>query len=280
MFNFLTQPKGPKVTASTETVTLTFSGTKVSFKAPGYSYAMIDQDDDDRLPTEYDLDDFSLYGSTLHQTFDEHLYNPEIDIAGFGCYTTAWGFRKPLLGNKYDRGTLSFLVGVDHIARFGSLFKPRNMEKAIIESIDLEFGPQGWLAGEGCGGRRFKGPLNWQIQHFNGRDWVGYFIHKLWRGRGGEIFWSIPLTETHFLRFTFDDTGYPSEKMVNVFNKLAKDVVSSCKIEYSNTVQQQIKQAEADGLGEPYSAHREAQAWEEYDREPEKYELPGTIKNM
>ncbi|VAW63086.1 hypothetical protein MNBD_GAMMA09-606, partial [hydrothermal vent metagenome] len=114
MFDFLTRPKGPKITKNTETVTLDFSGTKVRFKAPGYSYAMIEQDDDDLLPTEYDLDDFSYYGSSLYLNFNEHPYNPEIDIAGFGAFKTIWGFRQALLGNKYDSSTLSFLVGVDH----------------------------------------------------------------------------------------------------------------------------------------------------------------------
>ncbi len=274
MFNFLTQPKGPKITPATETVSLNFSGTKVSFKAPGYSYAMIDQDDDDLLPTEYDLEDFSYYGSTLFQIyFNEQPYNPEVDIAGFAAFKTIWGFRQALLGNKYDNGTLSFLVGVTHIGRFGSLFKPQNMERAIIENIDLRFGPRSWLAGEGCGGRRFEGPLNWRTQNINGKDWVGYFIHEFRLGRGGRIYWGIPLTEEHFLSFSFDDTGSPSEKLVGAFNRLAEQIVASCTIEYSEAVQQQIKQAEKDGLGEPYSAHREPQAWEEYDLEPERFEL-------
>jgi len=275
MFSYFTRPKGPCVNRKTETVTLTFSGTKVRFKAPGYSYAMIDQDEDDLLPEDYDLDDFSQYGSTLHGSFNEkHPYDPEIDIAGFGCFNSTWSFRKPLLGDKYDNGTLSFVIGVDHITRFGSLFKPQNMEKAAIECIDLEYGPKGWLAWEGSKRQRFQGPLNWRIHHFQGLEWIHYFVNEYRLKRGGRITWNIPLTEEHFLSFTFRDTGYPSEKLVKEFNRLAREIVETCEIDYSEAVQQQIKKAKIEGLGPPYSTHREPQVWkvpEAHDSHVRKY---------
>ncbi|VAW60691.1 hypothetical protein MNBD_GAMMA09-1407, partial [hydrothermal vent metagenome] len=111
----------------------------------------------------------------------------------------------------------------------------------------------------------------WRIKAFNGLDWVGYFISKVRLKGGGKIIWSIPLTKEHFLSFQFDDPGYPSEKLVKAFNQLAEQIVASCTIEYSEAVQQQIKQAAKEGPGEPYSSHREPQAWEEYDLEPERF---------
>jgi len=268
MFSYFTRPKGPCVNRKTETVTLTFSGTKVRFKAPGYSYVMIDQDEDDLLPVDYDLDDFSQYRSVLHGSFnEEHPYDPEIDIAGFGCFKSVWSFRKPLLGDKYDNGTLAFVIGVDHIARFGSLFKPQNMEKAAIECIDLMYGPKGWLAWENLKDQRFKAPLNWRIHHFQGLEWIHYFINEIHLKRGGRMTWSIPLTEEHFLSFTFRDTGYPSEKLVKEFNRLAREIIETCEIDYSEAVQRQIKKAKIEGLGLPYSTHREPQVWEVYEQE-------------
>jgi len=148
----------------------------VRFKAPGYSYAMIEQDEDDLLPADYDLDDFQ-YKSTLFLDFNEQLYNPDIDIAAIGYFKNIWGFRKALFGDKYDNGTLSFTLGLRHIARFGSLFKPQNMEKAAIEDIDLAYGPKSYLAGEGSGGRRYQAPLDWSIHSFNNLEWIHFKSH-------------------------------------------------------------------------------------------------------
>jgi len=149
----------------------------VRFKAPGYSYAMIEQDEDDLLPADYDLDDFKQYKSTLFLDFNEQLYNPDIDIAAIGYFKNIWGFRKALFGDKYDNGTLSFTLGLRHIARFGSLFKPQNMEKAAIEDIDLAYGPKSYLAGEGSGGRRYQAPLDWSIHSFNNLEWIHFKSH-------------------------------------------------------------------------------------------------------
>ncbi|MFT5719018.1 MAG: hypothetical protein ACI9T7_003229 [Oleiphilaceae bacterium] len=270
IINYFKKPKGPNFSKA-DPVSLTFSGTKVNFMCPGYSYQMIDQDEEDKLPTDINLYDFKQYKSVLFSHFDEP-YNQAIDIAAFGCFHTKWGFRKGLLGNKYDEGTFSFTLSIRHITRFGSLFKPQNMERAVIEALELSFGPKGTWAGEGCGGRRYRGPEDWKIQHSNTLNWLHYCVTDIVGGDIKNHVWCIPISEEHFISFRFRDTGYSSNQLIEAHKVLAEQVVSSCRIEYSPDALAQMDKAVQEGLGEPYSEHREPLAWEEYDLEPERFE--------
>ncbi len=270
MFDFLTKPKGPNF-AKAEPVTLEFSGTKVHFKVPNYSYNMINQDDSDRLPTTYNLYDLEQYQSTL----DGYGSSPRMkdgDIGGIGCFDTTWSFDKALFGGEMDSGTLNFGVALNYIPWGESLFKPQNMENALIEKMNIRYGPRSCWAGTESGGRRFSCPLNWSVHEFSGLKWIHCYVEQK-RVNGGWVWWAVPITDEHFLIFTYRDTNNNSKRLIECFGLLAKQVVSSCVIEYSEDAKRQMEKAEDEGLGEDYSQSREPLAWEEYDLHPEKYKF-------
>lgn len=256
----LAAPKGPSF-KNAQAFEIDYSGNKVRFCAPAYSHVLVDKNE---FTDRYNIYDHNTFFSAFHQT-DQHLRNSETDVPGFSSFRLRWGFERGLV-IKSEVVTLTLTLIVRKIARRGNLFSPAYFEQAIMDTIDVKYGPYSSL---GEYGRRFDGPLNWQHKQLNGLDWLGYHIFEHTGGGRIETQWCTPLTDEHFLCFAFDETGGAGmdQSGRDTVNTFIKQVIERVKIHFTPDVEQ----ARDSAPNAKFSASRKPRYWMAYDEDPEQF---------
>lgn len=261
----LTWPRAPSMRRA-ETVALEFSGTRVSFSVP--LAGQVDNEENQVRKCTYVLEDEALYESVFLDE-DVHLQDSNRDVLGFGAFGAEWNIKESvLLKNSGRRGHVGFTVVVNKNERQGSLFEPANLEAAINEELEAHYGP---FSSWGQYGRRFRCPEDWFVVTTYGMDWIHYFVAEMPFEGGGRIEWVAPLAETHYIAFSFRIWNYATEKLSATYEAFARGIVSSCRIDYSESAQEAREAARRRVPEARYSPHKAPLAWDIYDLEPERF---------
>lgn len=278
MLGYLTKIRGPDF-SQLETVRYDLSGSKVEFKAPLYNYSVIEKEERLDLFKTFNLYDSSLYWSETEVREEDEQFDPENDVDGFSLFKSVWSFKAPIIDFKKaskcrNEGSLQLHIKVRQFMPQFNLFAPEYFEKAIDCLIESTFGPDSHFGGVGMGGRRFVAPLRWTLHKVRNIDWVSFFVERIGHENCGQYFWIAPLTQQHAICFCFRITGAPSHRLFAVYEEFMYQIVSTCKIERSSTVESQIAAVSEELKQYPISKKRVPFKWAEYDQNPEKYRLP------
>lgn len=245
-------------------IAICYSGNTLSFKIPDNSKTIAHKDGFDQL--------YNIYNEKLYYFGNRNYDKPPLHVtpyvSSFDSFNLYWSFYKRKL-LKHDVMDLELNIVIRKIPRLSNLFLAKQFERAVVETIDVKYGPYSRL---GEHGRSYEVPLNWHYQHINSLDWISYNIQEL-KVRGNiHTHWCTPLSHEHFLCFEFDESDN-SEKSVSrtTVNDFIAPIISSCEINFTAEVQQQRELALRQNNHSHFCESRKPRFWIIYEDDPEQF---------
>ena len=197
--------------------------------------------------------------------YNKEDYVRENDPTPFiSCFSTEWD-AKGVFFFQEDKGAMPLYVSASHWKGGGNLFRPRDMEFMLEQDDTDEYSDLEAYPGT------VKTFLDWQPVMINGNQWLNYTIETDLGRISHMHVWVIPVTDQHFLTFSFPTENHKERPGVDEAMKaFCTELMQSVRIEWPEHVLQMKADAEKQWPGEHYSPHKEPLIWE---REPEEVNL-------
>ncbi|NHO68490.1 hypothetical protein G8770_23305 [Aestuariicella hydrocarbonica] len=201
-------PVGPSFSGAYER-TKDLSGNVLGFKAPAPcgdgGLVATDEDNEDTL----DIYDRNGFIDLRQVNYASRFYSG--DALKRQVFLSSWQMNGRPLVDGY-MGDLRLCINVRHLPDFPaneSLFDPEILAREVRRETELNFlsdfhngyNEDEWDFTNTCW-PHYIGPLNWQWQNLNGRQWLYYEMQSL-RSTSCPYVWNIALTDHHFLECTF-----------------------------------------------------------------------------
>jgi len=222
------------------------SGIKVRFAMPPMSTKWGTQ--------EEFADKFNLYDKNDYVRKDK-------DVTPFiSCFSTEWD-AKGVFFFQEDKGAIPLYVAASHWKGGGNLFRPRDMEDMLEQNEIRRYTNTNKFPGT------VKTFLDWRPVTINGNQWLHYTTETD-HGRVAQMYlWRIPVTDQHFLTFSFPTENHKERPGVDEAMKaFCSELMQSVRIEWPEHVLQMKADAAKQWPDEHYSAHKEPLIWEREDK--------------
>lgn len=255
LFGTRQYPAGPSFTRARQNE-INMSGTQLRFSCPPSTSRLVDPQ---VYEHEYNIYDDSLY---LH-----HL-KTDLAVPYIPCFESGWGYYGwPLIDGEI--GNLLFHIMINKHPSEDNLFSKAGFERAIDYDINYSWGPESSIGGE----RRFcYCPVNWRVRTYSGVEWVRYDMLPV--TQSPITYWVTPITEQHYLMFSFDCNEKKEGVWVALsglsvaFERMIENILNSVELDFSPDAQRAMAEAERMWPDQKYSESRQAFEWPEYKNRP------------
>lgn len=250
-----------------DTLVYDLSGNRLEISLPPQDYDFPEEDNGKR---------FNLFDSGFYKYTDkpDELGNPP-HFEGVSKHPI-WRRNWQSFGRPWDfqhLGTLQSAAVVCDISRMPhdlNCFNPEQMERLIMHGIYYSKGP-----GIGMRAIEHKAPINWEIKHIAGTDWIyseNWPYQPNWQETplfNYECLFSVwmatPLFNDKYLLITFSATGsLPAEPSNQLMQERIAQIIPNIKLTLSPEALKQRTEAFAKFPQSRYSSNRQPEPWKYY----------------
>tara|TARA_B110000008_G_scaffold1497_1_gene1434 strand:- start:1635 stop:2459 length:825 start_codon:yes stop_codon:yes gene_type:complete len=171
------------------------------------------------------------------------------------CYITDWDV-KGVPFFQETKGTIPLYVSVSHWKGGGDLFRPCMMEAVLAELDESEYGDD-----QKCD-KSVVTFLNWTPVIINGHPWLHYKIEEEAGSVSHQFLWIIPISDQHYLTFSFPTRAYNLRpEVLEAMKNFCTQIMASVHITFPEWVLKLKAEAAEKWPDEQYSPTKEPLRW-------------------
>jgi hypothetical protein len=205
------------------------------------------------------------FPNTFNLYSEDDYVRKDDPIPFISCYITDWDV-KGLFFLQENKGSIPLYVSVSHW-KGGNLFRPCDMESALAE---LESGRYG--NDEKCD-NSVETFLNWVPVIINSQQWISYKTEEEAGNTTHKFIWVIPISDQHFLMFSFPTRAYNFQpEVLEAMKNFCTQIMASVHITFPEWVLRLKAEAQDKWPDEQYSPTKEPLRWVREDPPPMRFD--------
>ncbi len=251
LYPFFSRLRLPKLSYASEH-SFTLSGVEVRFSVPPMSTKWGTQ--------EIFRENFNLYDK------NDYVRKDKDKTPFISCYITDWDV-KGVPFFQETKGTVPLYVSASHWKGEGNLFRPCDMEAALTEFDEREYGDD-----KKCD-KSVTTFLNWTPVIINGQQWLHYKVEQEAGSVTHLFLWIIAISDQHYLTFSFPTRAYNFQpEVLEAMKDFSAQIMQSVKITFPDWVLRLKAEAQEKWPNEHYSPTKEPLRWVREDPPPMRFD--------